>query len=113
MQPLAWWEFADCFAYAEQEGFGLHPLHDKGFPSVGDVHSTVPIPRDEWFEYGKERAGRFQGLKNADGSSKTECGEFAGLFAAQGSSVLYFIGACEAVDRLPAFIPAEHRCITV
>ena len=74
VQPLAWWEFADCFAYAEQEGFGLHPLHAKGFPSVGDMHSTVPIPREDWFEYGKERAGRFQGLTNTDGSTKTECG---------------------------------------
>eukprot|EP00892_Ulva_mutabilis_P000420 jgi/Ulvmu1/10379/UM061_0063.1 len=73
-QPLAWWEFADCFAYAEHEGFELHPLHEKGFPSIGDVHSTVPIAREQWFEYGKERSGRFQGLTNSDGSSKTECG---------------------------------------
>lgn len=105
MQPLAWWEFEDCFTYARQQGFGLHPLHDKGFPSVGDVHSTVPIPREQWFEYGKERAGRFQGLKNTDGSSKTECGVFfPGLVAALASSVLSCLGTAEAVDRLPAFI---------
>lgn len=76
----------------------------QGFPSVGDVHSTVPVPKEKWFEYGGERSGRFQvrcapnirsacrlaftgrhgvltspcallqGFTNADGSIKTECG---------------------------------------
>lgn len=32
----------------------------QGFPSVGDVHSTVPVPKEKWFEYGGERSGRFQ-----------------------------------------------------
>lgn len=32
----------------------------QGYPSVGDVHSTVTVPRDQWFEYGGERSGRFQ-----------------------------------------------------
>jgi hypothetical protein len=43
---------------------------------VGDVHSTIPVDRSKWFEYGMERSGRFTGLQNADGSSKTECGVF-------------------------------------
>lgn len=34
--------------------------HAQGFPSVGDVHSTVPVPKEKWFEYGGERSGRFQ-----------------------------------------------------
>ena len=38
------------------------------------MHSTLPVPREQWFEYGGERKGRFQGLTNADGSSKSECG---------------------------------------
>lgn len=50
----------------------------QGFPSVGDVHSTVPVPREKWFEYAGERSGRFQGLTNADGSVKTECGIHVG-----------------------------------
>jgi hypothetical protein len=45
---------------------------------VGDTHSTVPVDRSKWFEYGAERSGRFQGLKNADGSVKTECGALLG-----------------------------------
>ena len=74
VQPLAYWEFEDCFTYAEREGFPLHPLHEQGYPSMGDVQSTIPVPREKWFEYGMERSGRFQGYQNADGSSKTECG---------------------------------------
>ncbi len=33
---------------------------EQGFPSVGDVHSTVPVAKEKWFEYGGERSGRFQ-----------------------------------------------------
>ena len=32
----------------------------QGFPSIGDVHSTVPVPKAKWFEYAGERSGRFQ-----------------------------------------------------
>ena len=32
----------------------------QGFPSVGDVHSTIPVPKEKWFEYAGERSGRFQ-----------------------------------------------------
>lgn len=72
--PLAWWEFKDCWDYIEREGLKYHPLHDEDFPSIGDAHSTVPVPRSKWFEYAGERSGRFQGLTNKDGSAKTECG---------------------------------------
>lgn len=74
VQPLADYTFADCWRYIEDKGLDAHPLHAQGYPSVGDVHSTVPVPRDKWFEYGGERSGRFQNLTNADGSPKTECG---------------------------------------
>lgn len=47
-QPLAYWSFEDCFTFASQEGFSLHPLHEQGYPSVGDVHSTVPVDRSKW-----------------------------------------------------------------
>jgi thiol-disulfide isomerase/thioredoxin len=66
-----------------------HPLHAKGYPSIGDAKDTIPIPEDgsvvfkdfeftgdktEWLGYALERKGRFVGLKNKDGSTKTECG---------------------------------------
>ncbi|DBA82815.1 TPA: hypothetical protein ACH3X1_007038 [Trebouxia sp. C0004] len=72
--PLAWWEFRDCWDYIDQQKLQYHPLHDEGFPSIGDLHSTVPVPKAKWFEYAGERSGRFQGLTNKDGSAKTECG---------------------------------------
>ncbi|CAI6003091.1 unnamed protein product [Closterium sp. NIES-65] len=64
----------DCFDYLERHGVPAHPLHADGFPSIGDIQTTLPVPRAKWFEYGGERSGRFQGLKNRDGSDKTECG---------------------------------------
>ncbi|CAI5464398.1 unnamed protein product [Closterium sp. Yama58-4] len=74
VQPLAYWEFRDCFDYLERHKVPAHPLHADGFPSIGDIQTTLPVPRAKWFEYGGERSGRFQGLKNRDGSDKTECG---------------------------------------
>ena len=74
VQPLAWWEFEDCMNFLEKNNVPKHALFDQGYPSVGDVHSTLPVPREKWFEYAGERSGRFVGLTNADGSTKTECG---------------------------------------
>eukprot|EP00241_Pyramimonas_parkeae_P011020 CAMPEP_0114249808 /NCGR_PEP_ID=MMETSP0058-20121206/14352_1 /TAXON_ID=36894 /ORGANISM="Pyramimonas parkeae, CCMP726" /LENGTH=258 /DNA_ID=CAMNT_0001363403 /DNA_START=215 /DNA_END=991 /DNA_ORIENTATION=- len=75
INPLAFWTFEDCFDYINKHGIPYHPLHDQDFPSIGDLHSTVPVPdRTKWFQYAGERSGRFQGLTNADGSGKTECG---------------------------------------
>jgi len=66
-----------------------HPLHAKGYPSIGDAKDTIPIPEDgstkfvdfkwegdkvAWLDYASERKGRFVGLSNKDGSTKTECG---------------------------------------
>lgn len=78
VQPLAYWEFRDCFEYLELNGVPAHPLHSQGFPSVGDVQTTLPVAKEKWFEYGGERSGRFQGLTNKDGSTKTECGIHVG-----------------------------------
>ncbi|BBN13532.1 hypothetical protein MPTK1_6g04280 [Marchantia polymorpha subsp. ruderalis] len=74
VQPLAYWEFRDCWDYIEKYQLPYHPLHDQGYPSIGDMQSTLPVPKSQWFEYGGERSGRFQGIKNKDGSTKTECG---------------------------------------
>ena len=74
LQPLAYWEFKDCFDYLESRGVPAHPLHAQGYPSIGDAKDTVPVPKEKWFEYAGERSGRFQGLTNKDGTTKTECG---------------------------------------
>ena len=80
VQPLAWWEFEDCMRFLEENNVPKHPLFDQGYPSVGDVHSTLPVPKEKWFEYAGERSGRFVGLTNADGSTKTDCGMFFFVF---------------------------------
>jgi phosphoadenosine phosphosulfate reductase len=116
MNPLAHWSFQDCWDYIRARGVPYHPLHDEGYPSLGDMHSTLRVDREKWFQYGgtrrprerpegplqerapprvrrgvratargwapvtfpraagMERAGRFQNMKNEDGSDKTECG---------------------------------------
>lgn len=35
---------------------------------------VMQVPLENWFSYGGERSGRFEGMKNKDGSEKTECG---------------------------------------
>ena len=38
-----------------------HPARmAQGYPSIGDLHSTVPVPKEKWYEYAGERSGRFQ-----------------------------------------------------
>eukprot|EP00746_Dinoflagellata_sp_MGD_P161965 gnl/MRDRNA2_/MRDRNA2_89321_c0_seq1.p1 gnl/MRDRNA2_/MRDRNA2_89321_c0~~gnl/MRDRNA2_/MRDRNA2_89321_c0_seq1.p1 ORF type:complete len:556 (+),score=126.53 gnl/MRDRNA2_/MRDRNA2_89321_c0_seq1:91-1668(+) len=87
--PLAYWTLEDTFDYIAMHKVTHHPLHAKGYPSIGDAKDTVPVPGDgsvffkdwkftgdktEWLGYALERKGRFVGLKNKDGSTKTECG---------------------------------------
>ncbi|KAG5185107.1 Phosphoadenylyl-sulfate reductase [Tribonema minus] len=74
VNPLAFWTFEDCWTYLRKHKVPYHPLHDVGFSSLGDMQSTRKVPLDKWFTYGGERSGRFEGLKNKDGSNKTECG---------------------------------------
>jgi phosphoadenylyl-sulfate reductase (thioredoxin) len=87
--PLAYWTLEDTFDYIAKYKIPHHPLHAKGYPSIGDAKDTIPIPEDgsvrfvdfkfegdatQWLDYGTERKGRFVGLQNKDGSTKTECG---------------------------------------
>jgi len=57
--PLADWSDEDCWAYIKERGLPYNPLHDKGYESIGDTHSTLP---------GKGREGRWAGTE------RTECG---------------------------------------
>jgi phosphoadenosine phosphosulfate reductase len=57
--PLADWSDADCWTYIRERGLPYNALHDRGYASIGDTHSTVP---------GKDREGRWAG------SARTECG---------------------------------------
>eukprot|EP01035_Chromulina_nebulosa_P020206 gene20206-26229_t len=73
LNPLAFWSFEDCWSYLRKHNVPYHPLHDVGFSSLGDMHSTKKVDPKIWFTYGGERSGRFQNLLNKDGSAKTEC----------------------------------------
>jgi len=57
--PLADWTDERCWAYIHERGLPYNPLHDQGYDSIGDTHSTLP---------GKGREGRWAG------TDKTECG---------------------------------------
>jgi len=87
--PIAYWTLEDTFDYIAKYDVPHHPLHAKGYPSIGDAKDTIPIPEDgstrfaglkfegdktPWLDYASERKGRFVGLANKDGSTKTECG---------------------------------------
>jgi len=87
--PIAYWTFEDTFDYIAKYQVPHHPLHAQGYPSIGDAKDTIPIPEDgsvrfvdfkfegdstQWLDYATERKGRFVGLANKDGSTKTECG---------------------------------------
>lgn len=74
LNPLAMWTFEDCWSYIRRHSVPYHPLHEQGYASLGDVHSTLPVDHKNWFTYGGERSGRFQNLVNKDGTTKTECG---------------------------------------
>ena len=57
--PLADWSDEDCWAYIRERGLPYNKLHDQGYASIGDTHSTIP---------GAGREGRWAG------TDKTECG---------------------------------------
>ena len=57
--PLADWTDERCWAYIRERGLPYNPLHDRGYESIGDVHSTRP---------GKGREGRWAG------TDRVECG---------------------------------------
>ncbi|HEV2592990.1 MAG TPA: phosphoadenylyl-sulfate reductase [Gaiellaceae bacterium] len=57
--PLADWSDDDCWSYIRERSLPYNPLHDQGYASIGDWHSTLP---------GKGREGRWAG------TDKTECG---------------------------------------
>ncbi len=57
--PLADWSDDDCWRYIRERNLPYNALHDRGYDSIGDTHSTIP---------GVGREGRWAG------SGRTECG---------------------------------------
>ena len=63
INPLVNWSFKEVRSYIAEHNVPYNELLDKGYKSVGDWHSTVPVGENE-----DERAGRWKG------QDKTECG---------------------------------------
>ncbi|KAI8587638.1 phosphoadenosine phosphosulfate reductase [Geranomyces variabilis] len=63
VNALAAWDYDAVWAYVRQNNVPYNALIDKGYKSVGDVHSTLPTAPGEG-----ERDGRWKGQE------KTECG---------------------------------------
>ena len=57
--PIADWNDDRCWAYIRERELPYNALHDQGYSSIGDTHSTIP---------GEGREGRWAGM------DKTECG---------------------------------------
>ena len=57
--PLADWSDEDCWRYIKERNLPYNKLHDQGYASIGDTHSTLP---------GEGREGRWAGTE------RTECG---------------------------------------
>jgi phosphoadenosine phosphosulfate reductase len=64
VNPLANWTRKESWAYVFEHDVVYNPLHDQGYPSIGDEPITTPIGEGE-----DERAGRWRGM-----NGKTECG---------------------------------------
>jgi phosphoadenosine phosphosulfate reductase len=57
--PLADWDSDRVWSYIKEHELPYNPLHDRGYDSIGDTHSTTP---------GVGREGRWAGTE------RTECG---------------------------------------
>jgi phosphoadenosine phosphosulfate reductase len=63
INPLANWTRKQSWSYVAEYKVMYNPLHDQGYPSIGDEPITTPVADGE-----DERAGRWRG------TGKTECG---------------------------------------
>lgn len=63
VNPLAYWDYNKLWRYIREKKVPYNPLHDKGYKSIGDVMTTLPVDPES-----DEREGRWKG------SNKTECG---------------------------------------
>ncbi len=64
--PLIGWDRARVWDYVREHDVPYNELHERGYPTIGCTHCTVPVPGSSPSEY--SRAGRWAGTE------KTECG---------------------------------------
>ena len=66
VNPLAGWDRAQVWSYVQEHDVPYNELHERGYPTVGCTHCTVPVAGAAPTEY--SRAGRWSW------TSKSECG---------------------------------------
>ena len=66
VNPLAGWDRAQVWEYVRQHDVPYNELHDRGYPTLGCTHCTLPVAGNVTGEYTRE--GRWRGLE------KVECG---------------------------------------
>ena len=64
LNPVVNWGREEIWKYIKDNGVPYNKLHDSGYTSIGDTHSTVKVMADEE----GERTGRFRG------ENRSECG---------------------------------------
>ena len=63
INPVAYWTRKETWVFVAENQVIYNPLHDQGYPSIGDEPITTKVAEGE-----DERAGRWRGM------GKTECG---------------------------------------
>ncbi|HEY3245927.1 MAG TPA: phosphoadenylyl-sulfate reductase [Phycisphaerae bacterium] len=66
VSPLAGWDRPQVWQYIREHGVPYNVLHERGYPSIGCMQCTQPVPGAGVQDY--TRAGRWAG------TGKTECG---------------------------------------
>jgi phosphoadenosine phosphosulfate reductase len=66
VSPLASWDRSKVWEYVQQHQVPYNELHDRGYPTLGCTHCTLPVAGNTTGEYTRE--GRWRGR------SKLECG---------------------------------------
>jgi phosphoadenosine phosphosulfate reductase len=66
VSPLAGWDRAKVWDYIQRHDVPYNELHERGYPTVGCTHCTLPVPGSKPGTYSRE--GRWAGTE------KTECG---------------------------------------
>ena len=66
VNPLASWNRAQVWEYVQRHEVPYNELHDRGYPTLGCTHCTLPVAGNTTGEYTRE--GRWRGR------AKLECG---------------------------------------
>ncbi len=69
VHPIADWTDRDVYVYLKRHDLPYHPLWEKGYVSIGDVHTTRPAGEDGPIEH-----TRFFGLKRECGLHEMDFG---------------------------------------